>query len=215
MMALAVVLASSCNKDENPKGSDNSKYVNTWVAENVKVSKVLEDLDGGDISEVLDNLPEALKNQAAQLMKLEVNAIVKLDENGKGNAGVLVNQPLLTAMGIVIKAIEGQGITIPSAVTEFLNKLKVNDYIGAPFTFVAAPEDATKGKLTFTVTVSGKAETTTADYKDLSDNAITVSYKDESESLTYTLKSLSSTKLTVGNFVDGTVLASLIPDTNE
>ncbi len=212
MMALAMVLASSCNKDENPEESNNSKYVNTWVAENVAVSEVLEDLDGTTIDEILGSLPETVKNQIATK---KVNAIVKFDGNGKGNAGVLLDTELLGMMKVLIASLPAQGITVPEEVTVLLNSLKANDCIGITFDYTATPADATKGKFEFAVTVDGKTEKTDVDYTDLSDDSITISYTEDSQTYKYTLKSLSSTKLTVNNFIDVMTLAGLLPGTDE
>lgn len=210
MMALAVVLASSCNKDENPEESNNSKYINTWVAENVEVSKVLEELDGTNIDEILGELPGTIKNQIAAK---KVNAIVKFDENGKGSAGVLIDSEMLVMLKMMITYATEQGITIPDAAVTLLNSLKANDCIGMTFTYTATPADATKGKFEFAVTVDGKTEKTDADYSDLSDNSITLSYTEDSQTYKYTLKSLGSTKLTVNNFIDALTLVNLLPDT--
>ncbi len=213
MMALAVVLASSCNKNEDPEVSDNTKYINTWVAENVAVSDVLADIDGTSIDELLNTLPvsETIKNQIAAM---KVNVIVKFDENGKGNTGLLIdNQILLLLNGLITYAAQ-EGIEIPEAIKTLVGNLKVNDYIGATFTYTAAPEDATKGKLEFTVVADGKTEKSEVDYSGLSDDSMTISYTDE-VTIKYTFKSLGSTKLTVNNFIDVVALAALLPDTGD
>ena len=52
MMALAVVFASSCEKDNNePEASTN--YLNTWVTEQIPASQVI----GDEFNDILKNLP--------------------------------------------------------------------------------------------------------------------------------------------------------------
>ncbi len=217
MMALALVAASSCNKDENPEEVNNARYINTWVAKDVEVGKVL-----GDVSddEIFSKLPDAMK---AQLADTKLDLIVKLDENGKGNAGVYLNNNTLTLLRTLFSWISKQeGVTIPSEVSQIFAGIKANDYVGAAFAYTAAPTDGTKGKFTVTVGTGEESETEEISYSDLSDNAMTLSYKDEIENpqtgktetvdVTYTLKSLSSTGLTINSFVDVSALAALIPD---
>ncbi len=218
MMALAMVLASSCNKDEDPaKDVNNTKYINTWVAKDVEVGKIL-----GDVSdpETFVKLPDNIKSQLAD-MKLDI--VVKLDENGKGNAGVHLDNNKLTMLRTIFSWISQQeGVQIPSEVSQIFAGIKADDYVGAPFAYSAAPTDETKGKFTVTVGTGEESETEDVNYSDLSDNAMTLSYKDEVENpqtgktemvdVSYTLKSLGSTGLTVNNFVDVSALAALIPD---
>lgn len=218
MMALAMVLASSCNKDENPEEEvNNAKYINTWVAKDVEVGKALWDVTD---SEIFVNLPDAIKTQLADA---KCDMIVRLDENGNGNAGVHVDNNMLTLLRAFYSWLSQQGsVTIPSDVSQLLLSVKANDYVGIAFTYEATPTDETKGKFTVTTGVGEDSLTDDVDYSELSDNAMTLSYKDEITNpetgktedvdVTYTLKSLSSTGLTVNNFVDASVLIALIPD---
>ena len=217
MMALAMVLASSCNKDDDPeKDVNNTKYINTWVAKDVEVGKIL-----GDVSdaETFVKLPDNIK---AQLVDMKLDIVMKLDENGKGNVGVHLDNNKLTMLRTIFSWISQQeGVQIPSEVSQIFAGIKANDYVGASFAYSAVPTDETKGKFTVTVGTGDESETEDVNYSDLSDNSMTLSYKDEIKNpqtgkteevdVSYTLRSLSSTGLTINNFVDISALAALIP----
>ena len=98
----------------------------------------------------------------------------------------------------------------------FVAGLKDNDYVGVPFTYTVAPTDATSGKITLTLKdEEGKDTVSEIDYRDLSSDSITIESVDENDSskkTAMTLKSASSAKVTVGNFVDiAQALNSLMP----
>ena len=85
-----------------------------------------------------------------------------------------------------------------------------------PFTYTVAPTDATSGKITLTLKdEEGKDTVSEIYYRDLSSDSITIESVDENDSskkTTMTLKSASSAKVTVGDFVDiAQALNSLMP----
>ncbi len=222
MMALALVLASSCNKEEN-SADNNAKYVNTWVAKDLSVSQIIKEISAGDstVDDIIGSLPEEQKNL---ILNQKLNAVMKLDENGKGNFGLhLDNNTYALFKALYSWYSEQEGAEIPSAVSELVAKIKVNDYVGLSFTYVAVPTDETTGKIDFTVQVDkDKPETSTVEYSKLSDSTITLSYEEKdastgkTNSFSYDFNSLGTTTgITVGNFIDLSVLASLFPDSDE
>lgn len=221
MMALAVVFASSCNKDENP-AEENKNYVNTWVDVDVAASDVMGYIDATE-------LPEAVMQfLATQTANLKFTAVANLAEDGTGNAGILVEKSKLNLIVTAVETyLEQHASEIPAEtlakvqavmaqVKPVLNGLNDHDYVGAPFTYTAAPTDATSGKFTFTTKVDGKDESTEVSYSDLSETTMNLTGKigtedevkaaDKADVKPYTLhlKSASSAKVEVGKFVDAT-----------
>lgn len=214
MLALALVLASSCNKEEN-SGDNNAKYVGTWVAKDIPLAQIVGELGAdGDLSEIISQLPEDTK---ATVLAKKFNVVMTLDENGKGTFGLHLDKNTHQLLYNIYSYFSEQGYQYPPAISELVAKIKDNDYAGMGFTYVAAPTDETKGKFTFTVKIKDDAETSIVDYSGLTDDAITLSYEDKNESgepvnITYNLISLAKSGITVNNFIDLSVLASLIPD---
>lgn len=222
MMALALVFATSCEKD-NEESLDN--YVNTWVTDEIPLTEIA----GDDITAEFPELPEGMQAVLAQqLANVKLRAVINLAADGKAQAGVLVNKTklnlMVTAMETLLSQYESQlkpeELAQVKAVMEvlkpFVAGLKDNDYVGVPFTYTVAPTDATSGKITLTLKdEEGKDTVSEIDYRDLSSDSITIESVDENDSskkITMTLKSASSAKVTVGNFVDiAQALNSLMP----
>lgn len=222
MMALALVFATSCEKD-NEESLDN--YVNTWVTDEIPLTEIA----GDDITAEFPELPEGMQAVLAQqLANVKLRAVINLAADGKAQAGVLVNKTklnlMVTAMETLLSQYESQlkpeELAQVKAVMEvlkpFVAGLKDNDYVGVPFTYTVAPTDATSGKITLTLKdEEGKDTVSEIDYRDLSSDSITIESVDENDSskkTTMTLKSASSAKVTVGNFVDiAQALNSLMP----
>lgn len=223
MMALALVFATSCEKD-NEESLDN--YVNTWVTDEIPLTEIA----GDDITAEFPELPEGMQAVLAQqLANVKLRAVINLAADGKAQAGVLVNKAklnlMVTAMETLLSQYESQlkpeELAQVKAVMEvlkpfFVAGLKDNDYVGVPFTYTVAPTDATSGKITLTLKdEEGKDTVSEIDYRDLSSDSITIESVDENDSskkTTMTLKSASSAKVTVGNFVDiAQALNSLMP----
>lgn len=221
MMALALVFASSCNKDENGEPSAE-KCVNTWVTDEVALSEVVGKIDLGDVK-----LPEEiLAALAPQLNNFKARAAVELAADGKGKGGILVEKAQLNLMMSAVQALLTQyGSQLdPEVLAEvnavltkvkpMLDNLKDGDLVGATFTYTATATDAENGKITVTYKSTDengneKDETTEVAYSGLSDDAITLVVADEDGTQTVPLKSASSAKVTVGNFVDATALKAL------
>lgn len=227
MMALAVVFASSCNKDED-EPETNTNYVNTWVDADVAASDVLSYVDVAE-------LPETVKQfLATQTANLKFTAVASLAADGRGNAGILVEK---TKLNLIVTAVETYLNQHASEISEatlakiqavmtqlkpVLDSLNDNDYVGTPFTYTVAPTDATSGKFTFTTELKGKEETAEVSYSNLSETTMTITgmigtedgteakATDSAKSYTLHLKSAASAKVTVGNFVDATTLAASI-----
>lgn len=73
MMALALVFATSCEKD-NEESLDN--YVNTWVTEQIPASEVV----GDEFNDLIAKLPEdAQKMIASQMGNLSFKAALVLN----------------------------------------------------------------------------------------------------------------------------------------
>lgn len=222
MMALALVFATSCEKD-NEESLDN--YVNTWVTDEIPLTEIT----GDDITAEFPELPEGIQAALAQqLANVKLRAVINLAADGKAQAGVLVNKTklnlMVTAMETLLSQYESQlkpeELAQVKAVMEvlkpFVAGLKDNDYVGVPFTYTVAPTDATSGKITLTLKdEEGKDTVSEIDYRDLSSDSITIESVDENDSskkTTMTLKSASSAKVTVGDFVDiAQALNSLMP----
>lgn len=222
MMALALVFATSCEKD-NEESLDN--YVNTWVTDEIPLTEIA----GDDITAEFPELPEGMQAVLAQqLANVKLRAVINLAADGKAQAGVLVNKTklnlMVTAMETLLSQYESQlkpeELAQVKAVMEvlkpFVAGLKDNDYVGVPFTYTVAPTDATSGKITLTLKdEEGKDTVSEIDYRDLSSDSITIESVDENDSskkTTMTLKSASSAKVTVGDFVDiAQALNSLMP----
>lgn len=222
MMALALVFATSCEKD-NEESLDN--YVNTWVTDEIPLTEIA----GDDITAEFPELPEGIQAVLAQqLANVKLRAVINLAADGKAQAGVLVNKTklnlMVTAMETLLSQYESQlkpeELAQVKAVMEILKPfvagLKDNDYVGVPFTYTVAPTDATSGKITLTLKdEEGKDTVSEIDYRDLSSDSITIESVDENDSskkTTMTLKSASSAKVTVGDFVDiAQALNSLMP----
>lgn len=222
MMALALVFATSCEKD-NEESLDN--YVNTWVTDEIPLTEIA----GDDITAEFPELPEGIQAVLAQqLANVKLRAVINLAADGKAQAGVLVNKTklnlMVTAMETLFSQYESQlkpeELAQVKAVMEvlkpFVAGLKDNDYVGVPFTYTVAPTDATSGKITLTLKdEEGKDTVSEIDYRDLSSDSITIESVDENDSskkTTMTLKSASSAKVTVGDFVDiAQALNSLMP----
>ena len=223
MMALALVFATSCEKDENPE--ENTNYVNTWVTDEIPLTEIA----GDDITAEFPELPEGIQAVLAQqLANVKLRAVINLAADGKAQAGVLVNKTklnlMVTAMETLLSQYESQlkpeELAQVKAVMEvlkpFVAGLKDNDYVGVPFTYTVAPTDATSGKIALTLKdEEGKDTVSEIDYRDLSSDSITIESVDENDSskkTTMTLKSASSAKVTVGDFVDiAQALNSLMP----
>lgn len=222
MMALALVFATSCEKD-NEESLDN--YVNTWVTDEIPLTEIA----GDDITAEFPELPEGMQAVLAQqLANVKLRAVINLAADGKAQAGVLVNKAklnlMVTAMETLLSQYESQlkpeELAQVKAVMEvlkpFVAGLKDNDYVGVPFTYTVAPTDATSGKITLTLKdEEGKDTVSEIYYRDLSSDSITIESVDENDSskkTTMTLKSASSAKVTVGDFVDiAQALNSLMP----
>lgn len=222
MLALALVFATSCEKD-NEESLDN--YVNTWVTDEIPLTEIA----GDDITAEFPELPEGIQAVLAQqLANVKLRAVINLAADGKAQAGVLVNKTklnlMVTAMETLLSQYESQlkpeELAQVKAVMEvlkpFVAGLKDNDYVGVSFTYTVAPTDATSGKITLTLKdEQGKDTVSEIDYRDLSSDSITIESVDENDSskkTTMTLKSASSAKVTVGDFVDiAQALNSLMP----
>lgn len=220
MMALALVFASSCSKEDNEEPSA-AKCVNTWVTDEVAVTDILPD---DAFAEIPAELQPVL---AAQLNNLKFKAAVELAADGTGKGGVLVEKTKLTLMETAIQTLLTQyadkidpeilaqinaGL---AAVKPVLDNLKDGDLVGATFTYTATATDAESGKITLTYKDTDeegneKDETTDVAYSGLSDNAVTFTITDEDGAQTFALKSASSANVTVGNFVDATAFKSLL-----
>ena len=86
MMALALVFATSCEKD-NEESLDN--YVNTWVTDEIPLTEIA----GDDITAEFPELPEGIQAVLAQqLANVKLRAVINLAADGKAQAGVLVNK---------------------------------------------------------------------------------------------------------------------------
>lgn len=221
MMALVLVFATSCEKD-NEESLDN--YVNTWVTDEIPLTEIA----GDDITAEFPELPEGMQAVLAQqLANVKLRAVINLAADGKAQAGVLVNKAklnlMVTAMETLLSQYESQlkpeELAQVKAVMEvlkpFVDGLKDNDYVGVSFTYTVAPTDATSGKITLTLKdEEGKETVSEIDYRDLSSDSITIESVDENDSskkTTMTLKSASSAKVTVGDFVDVSSLSAFIP----
>lgn len=222
MMALALVFASSCNKDENGEPSAE-KCVNTWVTDEISLSEVAGEISSEDIE-----IPaEIWAVIAPQINNMKVRAAVDLSSDGKGQAGVLVDKAQLNLMVTAVQTILAQyGDKIDAdklaeinqiftLVKPMLDNLKDGDYVGTAFTYTATATDNESGKITVTYKDTDeegneKDETTEVAYSGLSDDAITLVVADEDGTQTVPLKSASSAKVTVGNFVDVTALKALL-----
>ena len=226
MMALALVFASSCEKDNN-EPETNTNYVNTWVDENISVAEVLSYADALGYSQ---NLPAEVKQfLAEQSSNLKFTAVANLAADETGNVGILVEK---SKLNLIVTAVETylkqQASEIPEAtlskiqtvmekVKPMIASLNDDDYLGIPFTYAVAPADATSGKFTFTAKIGKEEKTAEASYSNLSETALTITGNletaDKVASYTLNLKSAASAKIAVGKFVDGSQLASgLVPE---
>ena len=230
MMALAVVFASSCEKDENPADETNTNYVNTWVDENISASQVI----GDEFNDILKNLPADAQQQiASQLNTLTFKAAFCLSEGGNGQAGVIVEKTKLNLLSAAVEAMLNQyGSQLPAealatiqkvlpALKQFVAGLDDNDLVGTSFTWTVTPADATSGDFAVTVKTidednagAVKEDTETVHYSELTADSITLTVTDEEDGqFTYTFKSASAAKVTLGKFVDVATLASgLVPE---
>ena len=222
MMALALVFASSCNKGDNEDPSA-AKCVNTWVTDEISLSEVAGEISSEDIE-----IPaEIWAVIAPQINNMKVRAAVDLSSDGKGQAGVLVDKAQLNLMVTAVQTILAQyGDKIDAdklaeinqiftLVKPMLDNLKDGDYVGTAFTYTATATDNENGKITVTYKDTDeegneKDETMEVAYSGLSDDAMTLTVADESETKSISLKSASSANVTVGNFVDVTALKALL-----
>lgn len=77
MMALALVFATSCEKD-NEESLDN--YVNTWVTDEIPLTEIA----GDDITAEFPELPEGIQAVLAQqLANVKLRAVINLAADGK------------------------------------------------------------------------------------------------------------------------------------
>ena len=222
MMALALVFASSCSKDNNDEPSA-AKCVNTWVTDEIALSEI-----AGEISSEDSEIPaEVWAVIAPQINNLKVRAAVNLASDGKGQAGVIVDKAQLNLMVTAIQTILAQyGDKIDAEklaeinqiftlVKPMLDNLKDGDYVGTAFTYTATATDDENGKITVTYKETDKEgnekeETAEVAYSGLSDNAITLTVTDEDGTQTVSLKSAASANITVGNFVDISAIEALL-----
>ena len=223
MMALAVVFASSCEKDENPAGETNTNYVNTWVDENIPAAEVLSYADALGFSQ---QLPAEVKQfLATKPANLKFTAVANLAADETGNVGILVKKSELNILVATIEAyLEDHASEIDQAelakiqgvmtklepVLEGLNDL---DYVGMPFTYTVAPADATSGEFTFTAKIGKEDKSVEASYSNLSETTLTITGSlaakaDKVASYTLDLKSAASAKIAVGKFVDASTIAA-------
>lgn len=223
MMALAVVFASSCEKDENPADETNTNYVNTWVDENISAAEVLSYADAlGFIQQLPAEVKQFLATQSATL---KFTAVANLAADETGNVGILVKKSELNVLVATIEAyLEEHASEIDQAelakiqgvmtnLKPVLEGLNDNDYVGMPFTYTAAPADATSGKFTFTAKTGKGDKSVEASYSNLSETTLTITGSlaakaDKVASYKLDLKSAASAKIAVGKFVDASQIAA-------
>lgn len=223
MMALALVFATSCEKD-NEESLDN--YVNTWVTEQIPASEVV----GDEFNALIAKLPEdAQKMIASQMGNLSFKAALVLNEDGKAQAGIVVEKAKLNLLATAVETmLDRYSSQIPAeylqtiqqilpVLKQFVASLEDNDLVGESFTYSATPTDATSGKFVFTfkdLDENGKPkdEIINADYSSLSESSMKIEVTEEGETISYTFKSASVANVKLGKFVDiEQALNSLMP----
>lgn len=233
MIALAAVFASSCNKDNSSE--ESTKFINTWVTDEIKAT----DYFGDEFTDLLKNLPESAQTAIkAQLDKTKFKGVVSVKNDGNGFYGVLVDKANLNLLVTAVTTwVENHGSELTDEQKTALNKiiyelkptinsLKDNDVIGTSFTWTVKENHGATGILNVTTKtvktdddgdeITGEDEkpvfeNTTLEiaWKDLSDDAVTLTYGDQKP---ISCKSASAAKVTVGTFYDE---EELFPADNE
>lgn len=207
MMALAVVLASSCNKTEEVT---DPLYVNTWVAEDLTIDDIYSNGDG---SSAIYGLPE---DYATELQNMRFKVIMKIDGDGNGNLGLYVDQATLAFVQKLIVWANKEDLGIPAEALQYVAKIKANDYAGLSLTYTVAPTDETQGKITILSNLGEGSEPAVLSYSELSKDSVKlgVNFEEDSETtdrplagqvvepVVINFKSLSSTGIKLGKFVD-------------
>lgn len=220
MMALALVFASSCSKDEEPSAE---KCVNTWVTDELALTEIVdvEDIFG-------DKVPAELQPVlAAQLNNLKFKVALDFAADGNGKGGVVIEKTKLNLVETAIQALLTQYADklkpeelaklneLLATVKPMLDNLKDGDLVGAQFTYSATPTDSESGRIVATYKDldeegNPKDETMEFVYSGLSDNTITLTSVTEGKTESISFKSAASANVTIGNFVDVAALGSLI-----
>lgn len=194
MMALAVVFASSCNKDENGNDGESGEatLVKSWVSEGLPAAYML-DLILPD----MDGVPEEVLGELDGLLgDAKIRCVFDFREDKTGGVGVLVNKTELNVMiagltGVFTKY-EGKYEAL-AEYKQILEKLagvvknyNDGDYIGAAYTYDVTPTDATSGAIDFVLKLDSRKDKKEAcTYSGLAVDKVTLTEVEDEEDVEY------------------------------